>query len=94
MSFSSFRFPRVRLRPVAAAFLGAVALCLILLRLVQIGLPKWPPEVDPGLVALFAPLCALVLAITIEAALLIGRHPLPEDVTPLPRPIPHWAGND
>ena len=78
----------------AALLLAMTALAAGALRFAPHGLPNLPAEVDPAVVALFAPLCALMLALMLEALLLTGRDMLPDDDTPMARAIPHWPDGD
>lgn len=70
------------------------ALAVAALRFAPHGLPKLPPEVDPAVLAIFLPLCALMLAMMLEALVLAGRNVLPYDVPQMARAIPHWQDGD
>ena len=54
------------------------------------GLSRLPSQVDPGVVLLFVPLCALMLAMLAEAVRLIHRGALPDEAPPHARAIAHW----
>ncbi|MEO8884394.1 MAG: hypothetical protein ABI377_13430, partial [Devosia sp.] len=64
------------------------------LRFAPHGLPNLPAEIDQAVLALFVPLCILMLALMLEALLLTGRDMLPDDATPMARAIPHWPDGD
>jgi len=70
------------------------ALTAAALRFAPHGLPNLPADVDPEVVAIFLPLCVLMLAMLLEALLLAGRDVLPDDEAPMARAIPHWPESD
>ncbi|HTJ57579.1 MAG TPA: hypothetical protein VL418_08475 [Devosiaceae bacterium] len=78
----------------AAAILGTTGLVLAMFRLTDNRLPALPPQVDPGVVALFVPLCVLVIAVVVEAILFTERHKLARESAPAVRPLSHWADGD
>jgi len=78
----------------AALLLAMTAAAIGALRFAPHGLPNLPPQVDPAVVAIFAPACALMLALMLEALLLTGRNMLPDDAAPMARAIPHWPEGD
>ena len=59
------------------------------LALPQLALPRPPQNLDLGVVVLFAPLCALILAILAVAMRLVVDGALPEDKPPA-RAFAHW----
>ena len=79
-------------RPLAAV-LAAVAVAGAAWHLLPLELPGLPGDVDPGVLVFFAPLCALVLAMLLQASWLI-RNGLPDDGLPPARAIAHWQDQD
>ena len=53
-------------------------------------LARFGADVDPGVVLLFVPVCALMLAIVAEALWLVFRNAGPDDAVPHARAIAHW----
>jgi hypothetical protein len=79
----------------SAGLLSAMtALTVAALRFAPHGLPNLPAEIDPAVVAIFVPLCVLMLALMLEALLLTGRDVLPDDAPPMARGISHWPDGD
>jgi len=60
------------------------------LALPHLTMPQAPRNLDLGVVVLFAPLCALVLAMLYVAMRLIVDGALPDDSPPHARAIAHW----
>jgi hypothetical protein len=57
-------------------------------------LPPLPHDIDTGVVVLFAPACALMLALLYEVARRMTHDQLPQQALPLARAIPHWRDAD
>jgi hypothetical protein len=83
-------------RPLAAAA-ALAALAYAALRLVPPALarlPGPPADLDLGVVLLFVPLCALILAMLALALRLVAHGGTPEEFPPFARGIAHWQDEE
>lgn len=92
------RLPKVtqrQTRPLAFG-LAFVAVAMAASRFLPHGLPalprqlELPHQIDMGVIALFVPLCALVLAIVFQVLTMTLNGAVPEQNHPHARAISHW----
>ena len=86
------RLPKVtqrQTRPLAFG-LAFVAVAMAASRFLPHGLPALPHQIDVGVIALFVPLCALVLAIVVQVLTMTLNGAVPEQNHPHARAISHW----
>ena len=57
-------------------------------------LARLSSQIDTGVVLLFVPMCALILAMTFEVLRLMSRGGMPDDFVPGARAIPHWQDEE
>ena len=86
------RLPKVtqRLTRPLAFGLAFVAVAMAASRFLPHGLPALPRQIDMGVIALFVPLCALVLAIVVQVLTMTLNGAVPEQNHPHARAISHW----
>ena len=86
------RLPKVtqRLTRPLAFGLAFVAVAMAASRFLAHGLPALPRQIDMGVIALFVPLCALVLAIVVQVLTMTLNGAVPEQNHPHARAISHW----
>jgi hypothetical protein len=83
-------------RPLAAAA-ALAALAFAALRVVPPALarlPRPPADLDVGVVVLFVPLFALIMAMLALALRLIAHGGTPEEFPPFARGIAHWQDEE
>jgi H+/gluconate symporter-like permease len=76
-------------RPLAIG-LAFVAIAMATSRFLPPTLPSLPRQIDMGVVALFVPLCALMLAIVAQVLTMTLNGAVPEQNQPHARAIAHW----
>ena len=86
------RLPKVtqrQTRPLAFG-LAFVAIAMAASRFLPQALPALPHQIDMGVIALFVPMCALVLAIVVQVLTMTLNGAVPEQNQPHARAISHW----
>jgi hypothetical protein len=86
------RLPKVtqrQTRPLAFG-LAFVAIAMAASRFLPQALPPLPHQIDMGVIALFVPMCALVLAIVVQVLTMTLNGAVPEQNQPHARAISHW----
>ena len=76
-------------RPIAIA-LSLVATAMAASRYIPHPLPPLPHQIDLGVVILFVPLCALMLALVFQVVIMTLRGAVPRENQPSARAIAHW----
>ena len=76
-------------RPIAIA-LSLVATAMAASRYIPHPLPPLPHQIDLGVVVLFVPLCALMLALVFQVVAMTLRGAVPRENQPSARAIAHW----